>query len=432
MLFQTIAYLLVLLIIVVTAAVIFRAFAFQMEGFDSSMPKGGSVYTNQLALVEKLRDQRSNGRRDFNDMLATRTDLPKEEYCFVNFFTLGCRFTGYLGPLGPSPPGYFDPDRAVLSSLKMGCRTLVLEIDYYEQCTNKLNLPTYYPRLVVQGSNANERLNDSTSDVVCQSDDRSNILDVCTSIARHAFSNSVPNPADPLIVVLYVIRIPPTNLKKYYGQIAKGLRPLRANTVNILAAGGNYSRQAQEASLLMNPISTYSGQTLIFCNADTSIFRTEPANDPIEDLDYMVNLRLTTFNQQMGVTSKITSNSAGQPKAHLDSITSYLTLDPAATTTAQNETNNKWSLCLSPDPREVISKDKVDKVMKTIGIQCIPIQMFSTGENSYDYMFADDDHFKTWSFIPKPPAFRVKIPTTFMPGEAAPQTDTKGGEIPTV
>jgi hypothetical protein len=58
--------------------------------------------------------------------------------------------------------------------------------------------------------------------------------------------------------------------------------------------------------------------------------------------------------------------------------------------------------------------------------------MFSTGENSYDYMFADDDHFKTWSFIPKPPAFRVKIPTTFMPGEAAPQTDTKGGEIPTV
>jgi len=350
----------------------------------------------------------------------------------VNFFTLGCRFTGYLGPLGPSPPGYFDPDRAVLASLKMGCRTLVLEIDYYEQCTNKLNLPTYYPRLVVQGSNANERLNDSTSDVVCQSDDRSNILDTCTSIARYAFSNSVPNPTDPLIVVLYVIRIPPSDLKKYYGRIAKGLRPLRANTVNILAAGGNYSRQAQESALLMNPISTYSGQTLIFCNADTSIFRTEPANDPIEDLDYMVNLRLTTFNQQMGVTSKITSNKGGNPFGRLDSITSYLEIGAEETTTAKDETKNIWTLCLSSDPREIIAKDKVDKVMKTVGIQCVPIQMWSTGENSYDYMFADDDHFKTWSFIPKPPAFRVKIPTTFTPGEAPPQVDTKGGHIPTI
>ena len=106
MIIKTITYLLVLLIIVVTIAAIFRAFQFQLEGFDASLKdyKNSSGYQTQLKLVGGLQEARFNGRRDFNDMLET-TKVPAAEYCLVNFYTLGCRFTGYLGPFAQ---GYFE------------------------------------------------------------------------------------------------------------------------------------------------------------------------------------------------------------------------------------------------------------------------------------------------------------------------------------
>ena len=430
MLFKTITYLLILLICVVTVAAIYRAFQFEVEGFDASVAsyKASTEYQTQLKLINELRDKRYNGRRDFNDMLASSPDLPPEQYCFANFHSLGCRFTGYLGPIGPKPPGSFDPDSAVLAALKMGCRTLVLEIDYYgTNCT----IP--FPRLVVRDKDG-ANIADSNSDIVCQNAQQSNINDVATSIARYAFSNSVANPTDPLIVVLYILRVPPNDGKSdynkklltYYRHIARALQPLQSTAVNIMAAGGNYSRQAQESALLLsNPISTYSGRTLIFCNADTTVFRRASGVPTEEDLDYMVNLRLTYNQNQLGMTLNTNTNSNGTKYGLLETVDGYMKTPNERLAGLQASTKSVWTICLDADPKATVPQKSTDQLQKTIGVHCIPIQIWAP---EYDYMF-DNNHFKVWSFLPKPRGLRFTIPSTAIPAKAAPQTDSNAGHL---
>jgi len=430
MIIKTVSYLLILLIIVVTIAAIFRAFQFQLEGFDASMKdyKNSSGYKTQIALVQGLQEKRFNGRRDYNDMLQS-SGVPAEEQCFVNFYSLGCRFTSYLGPfLG----GYFDTDNAVLAALKMGCRTLVLEIDYYSDACEAV-----FPRLVVRDVRGGN-ISDPTSDVKCQNPQQSNIADTCASIANYAFSNSVANPADPLIIVLYFLRTPPTDntptqngtLLSFFKHVAKGLQPLLNNAVNILAAGGNYSRQAQESALLTNPISTYAGKVLFFSNADTSIFRSQKGIPSNDDLDYIINLRLTYNQNQFGVTKNTTTNSNGTKFALLESVDGYMQIPPDKAAAIQASTNSMWTMCFDNDPSLVSPKASIDQLMQKIGVHCIPIQIWSTGDKSYDYMF-DDKHFKKWSWLPKPQPLRYTIPKTAVPASAAKETNSNGGEIPT-
>ena len=419
---KTVSYLLILLIIVVTIAVVFHAFQFQIEGFDTLVQdyKSSSGYKTQLALVQELQIQRSNGRRDYNDMLQA-SDVPLEEQCLVNFYSLGCRFTGYLGPF---TKGCFDVDTAVLSALKMGCRTLILEIDSYKDICN---IP--YPRLVVRDKNGANVLDLNSEKNQCQDATNSNIFDTCTSIARYAFSNSVPNPADPLIIVLYILRVPSvsdsTILTTFYSSIAQGLQPLMNNAVNILASGGNYSRQAQEAALLANPISTYAGQTLFFCNADTSIFRTQTGIPINMDLDYIVNLRLSYTMNQLGMTQNTTTNSSGTKFGLLESVEGYMQIPDSNVAPIQAITKNTWTICLDSDPSLIVPQKSTDQLMKSIGVHCIPIQMWS---KEYDYMF-DKDHFGKWSFIPKPQPLRQTIPATSIPAPASKKTDAKGGQL---
>ena len=434
MLSQTMIYLLVLLIVVVTAAAIFRAYQIRLEGFEASnraYNEGEGGYKDQLALVRSLQETRYNGRRDFNDMLAT-ADIPPEQQCLVNFYSLGCRFTGYLGPF---KSGFFDSNNAVLAALKMGCRTPVLEIDYYgDVCLNP------YPRLVVRDA-TNANVSNPKSDVQCQNKSQSNIADVAAAIAQYAFSNSVPNPADPLIVVLYILRIPRGDSSQnrdrvkttFFSNIAESLKPLLPYAVNSLAAGGNYSRQAQESKLMTNPISTYSGQVLFFCNADTSVFRSQSDIPNNLDLDYLVNLRLC-YNitppdpkDENGntVTQSTSTNSNGTKWAILDTVEEYMQIPNDRLTPIQTTTNSMWTILFDKDPSVIVPEKSADQVMDKIGVHCVPIQIWDAG---YNYMF-DKKHFGIHSWIPKPPNLRYTIPSTAIPAPAAKQTDANGGSL---
>jgi hypothetical protein len=202
------------------------------------------------------------------------------------------------------------------------------------------------------------------------------------------------------------------------------------NAVNILAAGGNYSRQAQESALLTNPISTYSGQVLFFCNADTSIFRSQTGIPADQDLDYIINLRLTYTQSQFGITSNATTNSNGTKFGLLESVNGYMQIPNDKLASLQATTNATWTMCFDNDPSAIVPRESTDQITKKIGVHCVPIQVWST---DYDYMF-DKEHFGQWSFYPKPEPLRYRIPKTAIPAAAAPQTDSKGGRLaaPTV
>jgi hypothetical protein len=180
---------------------------------------------------------------------------------------------------------------------------------------------------------------------------------------------------------------------------------------------------------LTNPISTYAGQVLFFCNADTSVFRKQTGIPINLDLDYIVNLRLSyTMNRVGCATENTTTNSSGTKFALLESVSGYVQIPDTSVASIQSSTKSTWTLCLDTDPSLIVPQKSTDQLMQQIGVHCIPIQMWSTGDNSYDYMF-DKDHFGKWSFIPKPQPLRQTVPATSIPASAAPQTNANGGQL---
>ena len=417
--------LLVLLIILVAGGLLGSLLIARQEGFEASIDSYKSLagYKKQKEAVVALAEQRANGRRDLMDMLGSAAAPPVPEQCFVNFYSLGCRFAGYLGPFAE---GYFDPDLAVTSALKMGCRTFVLEIDYMEDCED------YFPRLVVRDVNGRSRSLASSSLPVCNSIQFSNIQAVCKTLRAAAFGPTVQNPNDPLIVVLYVLRLPPRDragtgsktLLTYLSNIAKCVAPLLDKTIDNIGTGGTFARQQQESTLLTNNIADYQGRVLFFSNADTSAFRDATGYSATEDLDYIVNLRLAYTQTQLGCTSNKVPNAF----SILDTAESYKTLPPDQIESMRDQTKLRWTICFAADPSKPVDQPTYDEITNDIGVHCVPIQLWDT--TTTNYMF-DADHFKVWSFTPKASELRFRRPPVAVPQEQVPQANAHGGLLRT-
>lgn len=405
----------------------FQWFKGKQEGFQASIDayKSSSGYKKQAAAVVALADSRGNGRRDITDMLASSVAPPSPEQCFVNFYSLGCRFAGYLGPFDQ---GYYDVEQAVTSALKMGCRTFLFEIDYLDDCVDRGDAMAYFPRLVVRDINDRFRGLRDSSLPMCKTAATSDIRRAATALRNTAFSSMVANPNDPVVVVLFLQRLPPPasrgnnkRLLTYLSNIAKGLQPLLDRAVDNIGTGGTFARQQQESLLLTNNLTDYQGRCLFFCNTDTSAFRdASPAYAPTEDLDYIVNLQLSYKQQQLGCTSK-TGGSFGV----LDTVDGYAQLPPNQIDPTCEDTKLKWTVCLSSDPSIPVDAKTYASVATDIGVHCIPIQIWDTGA---DFMFQPDT-FKTWSFIPKPKELRFRRPPIVVPAEQSPVANANGGAL---
>ncbi len=352
---------------------------------------------------------------------SIKKDFPPSQQSLINFYALGTRFTGYLGPM---MNGYFDPDTAVQLAVQAGSRVFVLEIDYLEDCINKQN-PVYYPQIVVRDVQGKLIIQPSTYKPLCESGQRSSIQDVCEKINTYAFSSSSPNATDPVIVVLYFLRQPPASYNSktvldYYSRVAKALQPLKNRFVVNEISGGNFYRQQQPERLLINKITNYNNKVLVFSNANTNGFR-EINYSPSEDLDFIVNLRLMYTQTKLGVTE----NDTGAIYGILQTAEDYLQIPEDRSQDIVDTTKMRWTICLSSDPSVPISKRTYDKITKTYGVNCVPIQLF---DKNNDFMFTDKT-FKVYSYQPKPEALRYIKPGVVLPGKANPSMDTNGGMI---
>jgi len=427
---NTVFYVLLIVLVLIAATAI--SYYISVEGFkDKEDDTSGSKM--QKGLVSDLADKRAQGRQDYVEAIQ-HSDMTGDEQILVNFYMLGCRFAGYLGPF---KQGFFAPEAAVTSALKMGCRVFVYEIDYFGDSGDT------YPRLVVRNAaQISQSVVQKETDI--NNDTNSNILEVSKAIANNAFSGAsgIMNPNDPVIIVLYVIRDPPraegakqidydTTRRTYYSRIAAGLAPLLSRDIST-TIDGNYYRQMNESKLLKNSMDTYKQKVLFFSNASTEIFRTLPANVPAIptnlDLDYIVNLRLVSNQTTFGVTLKASPNSNGGKFGILDSANSYMDIqDKDIESTEKTITNGTWTICFAQDPATIVPETTVSRLQKKLGVHCIPIQMWSS---DYDYMFTAN-YFKTYSFVPKPEPLRVPANVIIVPAPAAPQADSKQGVLAT-
>jgi len=404
-----------------------KLFSSQPDGFEDFRESG--AYKAALQQVVTLGDARANGRRGIQDMLSFYTSastpanphdvLPPSEECFVNFYSLGCRFAGYLGPFND---GFIDAQKSVDYALKMGCRTFILEIGH--AYSNKCG---YFPRIIIRDKQG-KKINVNLSSGVCESSANSSIKAVCEALKQSAF-----NDADqgPLVIVLYVLDIPPPSgrepnrLLDFYSNIAKGLAPLADRRIDNIVDGGTFARQKNEAGLLTNKISDYNGRVIVMCNVDTSTFvtRKDLTYTPDEDLNYWVNLKLSMKLEKMGATTKADSTAYGT----LDSVQSYLSFTGDQIPNLVEESKLSWSVCLETNPKNTTTPENFAILTSTFGVNCIPIQIWNPES---DYLFeSTKGMFAKYSFVPKPSALRYRTPDIAVPAEQTKSADGKGGQV---
>lgn len=393
--------------------------------------KNSDKYKKQVQLLTDMYSGTASARRPVSELLA-KNIMTDAEQNFVNFYALGCRFTGYIGPM---KDGFFDPNIAVQAAVNAGCRVFVFEIDYIPKCCS--GGVTHYPRLVVRDIQGKLITDPSGETHKCNTAEHSNIRDVCSAINNYAFASSCQNSSDPVVIVLYFLRKPSgafnsTTVLDYYSAVAKSLAPFQDRFLKNEVAGGTFNRQKQEGQLLINNIMNYSGKVLVFSNANTSGFRGSHYATT-EDLDYMVNLRLSYKQTQLGITE----NTSGSTFGTLGTVDDFLVIPSDRTTEMVEQTKMNWTTCFSKDPSATVSQGNYHKVLSSYGVNCIPIQLFDANNQ---YVFTDTTFtdpvsresysFKKYSFIPKPAALRYIKPPVVVP--AQPNTtlvDAKGGHL---
>jgi hypothetical protein len=415
-----IRFILLLLILILISVLIYRRYS-NIESFQNSAEyKNDAAYQTQVKLLSDRYDSMSNAKRPITELLKDNI-MPVSQQCFVNFYSLGCRYTGYIGPMDE---GYWDPDIAVQMAVKAGCRTFILEIDYLDGCTDE-NLQ-YFPRIVVRDAQGKLRINSTSNKPRCNSPQYSSIKNVCKKINYYAFADGCQNRTDPVIIVLYFLRKPPGAIKSktvldYFSNVAKGLSPFSDRLLKNELEGGTYNRQSQEGRLLINNINNYSGKVLIFNNANTSGFRETQLYLPNEDLDFLTNLRLTYTQSNLGITE----TGLTAPFGILETAENYTIIPQDREEETIESTKLRWTICLSKDPSIPVSKEIYDKITGKFGINCVPTILF---DNNNNFMYMDNT-FKTYSFMPKPESLRYIKPPVVIPGEANPITNANGGMI---
>jgi len=349
--------------------------------------------------------------------LSECTNIPtmtEDEELLINFYSLGCRFTGYLGPI---KNGCWDPTSAVRLAVKAGCRVFVLEIDYLPYFDIK------FPRICIRDK-AGNLLTMSDNPRIPNTIENSNITDVCNNINQYAFSDN----KDPVIIVLYFLRLPSKDIKSkecldFLSNVATCISRSTINEKLLkIETNGTFNRQSQESLLLSSKINDYQNTVLLFSNADTSGFRPASSNlkapyNPSDDLDFLVNLRLYTNNSQLGVTTKGSGFGVLQPAED------YLIIGTDNKTSTIESSRRSWTMCLSNDPSVPVSQEDYHTITSKYGINCVPIVLF---DKRSDFMTGI---FKNFSYIPKPFHLRIPQPMIAVAAEASKKMDAKQGKL---
>lgn len=406
-------------VLIIIGIIIYNVFNKSDVQSNTSNPKVETRYQDQVKLLSDKYNPTASARRPITDLLVKGDVMPEVEQNFVNFYAMGCRYTGYIGPMDE---GYFDPDVSVQLAVNSGCRVFVLEIDYLDEC--KGETIKYFPRIVVRDAQNKLRIKYNSNRPICNSPQHSNIKDVCDKINFYAFTESCQNRTDPIVIILYFLRQPPGSYKSktvldYYSNVAKALSPFQNRLLTNELDGGTFYRQKQEGRLLINKITDYNNKVLVFSNANTNGFREVQTYSPMEDLDFLVNLRLSYTQTKLGVTS----NDSGATFGVLETVEDYLTIPSDRSDEVIENTKMRWTICLSKDPTVAVSKNDFTRITSTFGVNCIPAMLF---DNSNEFMFTDTT-FKTYSFMPKPEPLRYIKPPVVIPSEPNPSTDAHQG-----
>ncbi len=340
----------------------------------------------------------------FQDCPAQMT-TPKEEIKLLNLQPFSLKQAGFIGSSGGGAElstGAFDAT-SVQRALQAGIRTFVLQIDSLTTDRTADGFPAVgEPCLLVKNE---------TGDLI--STNAGSIQAVCQQLADHAFSQTLPQKDDPVLVILYINRTPAdivTNTREYIqflSKIARQLAPLAPRHLR-LTDRGDFTKQQLEEDLLTLPFTTFQKKFIIATNADTSPFRKAEelalTIDTQLNLDFWSNIRIykSSAAASLGITNVAPANVT--PRFLLFSNTQ---ITDAVTTTEKIKTlsdsiKGKLSMMLPVSTRNPDTEVR-DKALDQIGLNIIPLDIFSY---STEFSQAISMPWKTNSWKLKPALLR--------------------------
>lgn len=320
--------------------------------------KLGTLKQNNMCVTSNI-IQRINPYTAFND---TNDSL-------VNWRPLTVRLAGYLGGIHTARDGVFDMNNGIQRALERGARAFVFEIDY-------LDISPCKPVLIHRDSKGYKRSLNTGS-----------IYDGCNSLAKDAFSNKNNENYDPVLIILYFRRIP-DGIKQqddYFRAVARSLAPL--STEHLSEIGGKISTSCHnESDLFYTSIKLLQKKFIVLTNYDTTQITPPPNNK--DNLHFWTHARI--FQDPSGIDSSIGSSSpsgTGKKYAFVASAQQLLNMPSSDidkyvknnSNGNQTPSSTTFKIALS-DVEHSFSPEEVDKLLNTLGVQCVPLDIIRLAE----------------------------------------------------
>jgi hypothetical protein len=277
-----------------------------------------------------------------------------------NWRPLTVRLVGYLGGSNGLENGVFDMNFGVTSALKLGARCFLFDIDYLEVAPCR-------PLLLYRDKTGYKRSLNSGS-----------ILEGMTSLSNNAFTNNT----DPILIILYLHRVPPGNKQKerFFLNLAQSLKPLATNRLGSLN-GNNYFSCGKEDTLFSSPITTYRQKFIVCVNYDTSQLGA-PTN-PTDNLHYWNNARIYQDPQGIDATlGLVTPSVANGGSRYIKVASTDQIINTAVSERAGYATgcSSVFTISLAP-PEYEYTNAKMETLLNILGVQCVPLDVLSLGTN---------------------------------------------------
>ena len=304
----------------------------------------------------------SNKSAPYNHASITDSNI-----ALLNWSPLTVRLAGYLGGDASVTNGVFDMANGIKYAIKLGARSFVFDIDY-------LDVAPCEPLLIHRDAQGNKASLNTGS-----------IREGMEVLNDKAFMPS--NNNDPVIIVLYLNRVPPgtTQRSSFFNAIAKSMNPISANHLG-LSQDGNFHNCASESMLFTGDITNYQKKFIVLCNYDTTLLTRAP--NPKDNLNFWVNARLwKNANSSKNIGSVTTSAPTGTTAyATVGSTTDFLSLSNEAKTTVLNSTVTTYTIALGP-VEEILTKGtetspgQLDILITGLGIHSVPMDVIRLGES---------------------------------------------------
>jgi hypothetical protein len=290
--------------------------------------------------------------------------ISSSNIALLQWAPLTVRLGGYLGGDVDASNGVFDMVKGIQVALSLGARSFVFDIDYLDQKPCE-------PLLIYRDRGG-----------VMRSLHTALLSDGLDSLNKMAFKDNY----DPVIIVIYLRRIPPGKTQKqaYFSAIASAMHPLSTYHLG-LTEQGNFHNCNNEKELFYGDITHYQKKFIVLCNYDTTLLNR--TSNPKDNLNFWVNARLylheaSTSSTLGSVTKKI--KTGGIAYAKVGDIDDFLTI-PGSSATAVDDFQQgsmiTYTIALTPIDY-TITTGKIEILLNTLGIHSVPIDVIRLGEHA--------------------------------------------------